>query len=83
METTSKVPIIKCEAEVIKYQNDEVSYISKVFVTNQGSRGVWEYAKTVDPNKVLVNVVLIAKSDKREGRVIIVRKGIEVATHER
>lgn len=82
MET--KEPIVKCEPELIKYQNDEVSFISKVFVTKQGAgrRGVWEYAKTVDSNIVFVNVVLVAKSQKTDERVVIVRKEIEAATRE-
>jgi len=64
-ETGVKVPLVKCEPETIQHQNAEVQYIRKVFITKygEGSRGVWEYAKSTEPDSVFLNVILVAKTE--------------------
>ena len=67
-EASVKVPIFKCEPETIQYQNALVQYIRKVFITKygEGSRGVWEYAKSVNPDSVFLNVILVTKTESGE-----------------
>ena len=65
-ERKEKIPLVKCEEEVVQFQNEEVQYIRKVFVTNygQGNKGVWEYCKGVDQTQVFLNIILLAKNSQ-------------------
>ena len=83
MSLAEKVPLVKCEAETVQYENKEVQYIRKVFITNygEGTKGVWEYAKSVDPNHVFLNIILLSKTSSGE-IVMIVKEEHQVCTHE-
>jgi len=83
MSITEKVPLVKCEAETVQYENSEVQYIRKVFITKygEGTKGVWEYAKSVDPNQVFLNIILLSKTSSGE-IALIVKEEHQVCTHE-
>ena len=83
MSHAEKVPLVKCEAETVQYENSEVQYIRKVFITKhgEGTKGVWEYAKAVDPNQVFLNIILLSKISSGE-IALIVKEEHQVCTHE-
>ncbi len=69
---------IKCDAEQIKYKQDDISFISKVFTTPNGGKGVWEYCNHQE-DSVYLSVIAIAAKDN----TFIVRKENQVCTHEK
>ena len=78
-----KIPIIGLEEEQVRFENADVQYIARNFYIKQGSgsKGVWEYCKQVDPNKVFLNVLLISKNAEGK-RVLIVKEEKQPCTYE-
>lgn len=56
--------------------------MARVFVTPSGTRGVWEYSKTLRTDQVFLAIVLLARDPASKKRVMIVKKEWEPCTHE-
>ena len=81
---TDKTPIVTFEEEQVRFENSEVQYIGRVFITQygKGNRGIWEYAKSKDPKAVFLNTVLLIKDSSNKDISVIVKKELEPCTHE-
>lgn len=80
-----KIPIIKLEEETVRYDSETITYIDRVFITKQGdgTKGIWQYAKSKDPNQVYLCIALIVKDPETQQLALVVKKERQLSTHEK